>query len=148
MGMYRLVPNWWVQSGAGECKGSRPTLPVHHKTVVLHRSYPAAMHGRPYRYTYIPSRPPLVWGYYHQLAGVQLNKVWLRTLHLVSGVLLLFCVHFGVLCILDFHVRCSTPLSRSLCIYPIWLLNHLVMPSSLCSCCRTFRTRLRNSRLI
>ena len=70
VGMYRLVPNWWVQSGAGECKGSRPTLPVHHTTVVLHRSYPAAMHGRPYRYTYIPSRPPLVWGYYQLLACV------------------------------------------------------------------------------
>ena len=27
LGMYRLEPNWWVQSGAGECKGSRPTLP-------------------------------------------------------------------------------------------------------------------------
>ena len=66
----RLVPNWWVQSGAWECKGSRPTLPVHHTTVVLHRSYPAAMHGRPYRYTYIPSRPPLVWGYYQLLACV------------------------------------------------------------------------------
>ena len=52
------------------CKGSRPTLPAHHTTVVLHRSYPAAMHGRPYRYTYIPSRPPLVWGYYHLLACV------------------------------------------------------------------------------
>ena len=44
VGMYRLVPNWWVQSGAGECKGLRPTLPVHHTTVVLHRSYPAVMH--------------------------------------------------------------------------------------------------------
>ena len=44
LGMYRLEPNWWVQSGAGECKGSRPALPVHHTTVVLHRSYPAAVH--------------------------------------------------------------------------------------------------------
>ena len=44
VGMYRLVPNWWVQSCAGECKGLRPALPVHHTTVVLHRSYPAAMH--------------------------------------------------------------------------------------------------------
>ena len=24
LGMCRLEPNWWVQSGAGECKGSRP----------------------------------------------------------------------------------------------------------------------------
>ena len=24
LGMLRLEPNWWVQSGAGECKGSRP----------------------------------------------------------------------------------------------------------------------------
>ena len=44
VGMYRLVPKWWVQSGAGECKGLRPALPVHHTTVVLHRSYPAAVH--------------------------------------------------------------------------------------------------------
>ena len=44
VGMYRLVPNWWVQPGAGECKGSRPALPVHHTTVVLHHSYPAAVH--------------------------------------------------------------------------------------------------------
>ena len=44
VGMYQLVPNWWVQSGAGECKGLRPALPVHHTTVVLHRSFPAAMH--------------------------------------------------------------------------------------------------------
>ena len=44
VGMYRLVPNWWVQSGAGECKGSRLALPVYYTTVVLHRSYPAAMH--------------------------------------------------------------------------------------------------------
>ena len=41
--MYRLVPNWWVQSGAGGCKGSRPALPVHHTTVVLHCSYPAVV---------------------------------------------------------------------------------------------------------
>ena len=47
VGMYRLVPNWWVQSGAGECKGSRTALPVHHTTVVLHRSYPAAVHILP-----------------------------------------------------------------------------------------------------
>ena len=26
--------------------------------------------GQPYRYTYIPSRPPLVWGYYHLLGCV------------------------------------------------------------------------------
>ena len=44
MGMYRLVPNWWVQSGAGECKGLRPALLVHHTTAVLHRSCPTAMH--------------------------------------------------------------------------------------------------------
>ena len=44
VGMYQLVLNWWVQSGAGECKGSRPALPIHHTTVVLHRSYLAAMH--------------------------------------------------------------------------------------------------------
>ena len=24
LGMHRLEPNWWVQSGAGECKGLRP----------------------------------------------------------------------------------------------------------------------------
>ena len=44
LGMYRLEPNWWVQSGVGECKGSHPALTVHHTTVVLHRSYPAAVH--------------------------------------------------------------------------------------------------------
>ena len=44
VGMYQLVLNWWVQSGVGECKGSRPALPVHHRTVALHRSCPAAMH--------------------------------------------------------------------------------------------------------
>ena len=37
--------------------------------------------GRPYRYTYIPSQPPLVWGYYHLLGCVLLNKVKSRTLH-------------------------------------------------------------------
>ena len=26
------------------CKGLRPALPVHHTTVVLHHSYPAAVH--------------------------------------------------------------------------------------------------------
>ena len=44
LGMYRLEPNRWVQSGAGECKGSRPALPIHHTTVVLHRSYPAVVY--------------------------------------------------------------------------------------------------------
>ena len=45
---------------------------------------------------------------YHWVGGtiitigrVYLHKVSLRTLHLVSGVLLRFCVHFGVLCILE-----------------------------------------------
>ena len=42
--MYQLVPNWWVQSGVGECKGSCLALPVHHTTVVLHRSYPVVVH--------------------------------------------------------------------------------------------------------
>ena len=56
VGMYRLVPNWWVQSGAGECKGSRPALPVHHTTVVLHRSYPAANAYAVHIGIYIPRR--------------------------------------------------------------------------------------------
>ena len=44
LGTYRLESNWWVQSGAGECKGLRSALPVRHVAVVLHRSYPAAVH--------------------------------------------------------------------------------------------------------
>ena len=43
LGMYQLEPNWWVQSCAGECKGSCPALSICHTTVVLHRSYPDAM---------------------------------------------------------------------------------------------------------
>ena len=35
---------------------------------------------RPYRYTYIPSRLPLVRGYYHYLGCVKMHKVRLRTL--------------------------------------------------------------------
>ena len=42
VGMYRLDPNWWDQSGAGECKGSRPALPLARTTVEVHRSYTAA----------------------------------------------------------------------------------------------------------
>ena len=43
-----IVPE--VFAGLGElvqdshCKGSHPALPVHHTTVVLHRSYPATVH--------------------------------------------------------------------------------------------------------
>ena len=44
LGMYRLEPNCWVQSGAEECKGLRPALPLHHTTMVLHHSYPDAVH--------------------------------------------------------------------------------------------------------
>ena len=65
VGMYQLVHNWWVQSDAGECKGSRPALPVHHKTVVLHRSYPAAVHMPSIGvYMYLDGNH-WVWGYYH-----------------------------------------------------------------------------------
>ena len=44
LGMHQLEPNKWDESGVGECKGSLPALPTHHTTVVLHRSYPAAVH--------------------------------------------------------------------------------------------------------
>ena len=65
VGMYRLEPNWWVQSGAGECKGSRPALPFHHTTVVLRCSYPAAVH-RPSTEVYIYlGGHHWTWGYNH-----------------------------------------------------------------------------------
>ena len=74
VGMYRLVPNWWVQSGAGECKGSRPALPVHHTTVVLHRSYHAACILRPYRYTYTQADTTgLGVPYYHWSCVIELG---------------------------------------------------------------------------
>ena len=44
LGMQQLEPKWWVQSGAGECKGSHPAQPIHQTTVVLHCSYPVAVH--------------------------------------------------------------------------------------------------------
>ena len=66
LGMYRLEPNWWVQSGAGECKGSRPTLPIHRTTVVLHRSYPAAMHMPSIEVYIYPDGTHWTWGYYHR----------------------------------------------------------------------------------
>ena len=44
LGMYLLESNWWVPPGAGEYKGSHPAWPVCHTTVVLHRSYTAAVH--------------------------------------------------------------------------------------------------------
>ena len=51
LGMYRLKPNWWAQSSA-ECKGLRPALPIHHTTVVLHRSYHVAVHMPSMGYIY------------------------------------------------------------------------------------------------
>ena len=63
LGMCRLEPNWWVQSGAGECKGSRPALPIHHTTVVLHCSYHAVVY-RPSTGVYIYlGGHHWVWGY-------------------------------------------------------------------------------------
>ena len=70
VGMYRLQPNWWVQSGAGECKGLRPALPIHHTTVVLRCSYPAAVH-RPSAEVYIYlCGHHWTWGYNHSSALV------------------------------------------------------------------------------
>ena len=65
MGMYQLVLNWWVQYGAGECKGSCPALPVHHKTVVLHYSYPNAVYTPPIETYICPDGHHWTWEYYH-----------------------------------------------------------------------------------
>ena len=59
LGMYRLEPNWRVQSGVGECNGSCPALPIHHTTVVLHRSYPAVVHMPSIGGIYIPRWRPM-----------------------------------------------------------------------------------------
>ena len=52
-GMYRLEPNWRVQSGVGKCKGLRPALPIYYTTVLLHLSYSAAVHMPSIGYIYI-----------------------------------------------------------------------------------------------
>ena len=81
LGMYRLEPNWWVQSGAGECKGLRSALPVHHTTVVLRCSYPAVVHMPSLGvYIYLDG-DHWVWGYYYTIGAVQLHKVCARTLY-------------------------------------------------------------------
>ena len=72
VGMYRLDPKWWDQSGAGECKGSCPALPPGHTTVEVHRSYPAAVPQPTLEvYIYLGGWPP-VWGvfYLQYLSGV------------------------------------------------------------------------------
>ena len=51
-GKYQLEPNWWVQSGVGECKGLCPALLIHHTKVVLHRSYPDKVHMPSIGYIY------------------------------------------------------------------------------------------------
>ena len=64
LGMYRLEPNWWVQSGAGECKGSRPALPIHHNSgtaLKLPCCGVYAIHGV---YIYLDG-DNWTWGYYH-----------------------------------------------------------------------------------
>ena len=82
-GMYRLEPNWWVQSGAGECKGSRPALPFHHTTVVLRCSYPAAVH-RPSTGVYIYlGGHHWTWGYNH--SSVLVIKVRKHIYNLTNG---------------------------------------------------------------
>ena len=84
VGMYRLEPNWWVQSGAGECKGSRPALPIHHTTVVLHCSYPAAVH-RPSTEVYIYlGGHHWTWGYNH--SSVLVNKVGKHSYNLTFSI--------------------------------------------------------------
>ena len=63
-----------VQTGRGGCKGSRPTLPVHHTTVVLHRSYTAAVYMPSigvYRYL---DGDHWVWGYHHTIGAMCLHK--------------------------------------------------------------------------
>ena len=106
VGMYRLVPNWWVQSGAGECKGSRPALPIHHTTVVLRCSYPAAVH-RPSTGVYIYlGGHHWTWGYNHSSALV--FKVRMLVYNLTNGfgsfVLILR------VCVSTLLVYCSAPL--------------------------------------
>ena len=66
---------WWAQSGARECKGSRPALHIYHTTVVLHPSGPAAVHTPSIGvYTFLDSGHR-VWGYYSTIGGVYLHKV-------------------------------------------------------------------------
>ena len=75
LGMYRLEPNWWVQSGAGECQGSRPALPVRYTTVVPHHSYPDVVHMPSIGIHIYLDGDHWVWGYYHTVGAVCLYKV-------------------------------------------------------------------------
>ena len=68
----------------GEYNGSRHALPIHHTTVVLHRSYPVAVHMPSIGvYIYLDD-VHWVWGYYYTIGAVYLYKVKVRTLHLGS----------------------------------------------------------------
>ena len=86
LGMNRLEPNWWVHSGAGECKGSRPALPVHYTTVVLHRRYPAVVHMLSIGvYIYLDG-DHWVWGYHHTIGAVYLYKVCTSARHRIPAI--------------------------------------------------------------
>ena len=91
VGMYRLDPNWWDQSGAGECKGSCPALPPAHTTVEVHCSYTAAV-PQPTLEAYIclGGWPP-VWGVLPTVpewSGVKGYKVVrFKTLHCLKDII-------------------------------------------------------------
>ena len=62
LGMCRLEPNWWVQSGAGECKGSRPCSacsPYNSRAAMQLRS---CMQQATHRCIYMHRWQPTGWG--------------------------------------------------------------------------------------
>ena len=90
----------------GCCKGSRPALPIHHTTVVLRCSYPAAVH-RPSTGVYIYlGGHHWTWGYNH--SSVLVFKVRRHLYNLTNGfgsfVLILR------VCVSTLLVYCSAPL--------------------------------------
>ena len=107
------------------CKGSRPALPIHHTTVVLRCSYPAAVH-RPSTGVYIYlGGHHWTWGYNH--SSVLVIKVRRQVYNLTNGfgsfVLILrvcVCRRFWY----TVQLRCCTPLLTEYTIPP-WLGTNL-----------------------
>ena len=92
-GYNHRVGEWQTQANnnngmiGAKCKGSHPTLPFHHTTVVLRCSYPAAVH-RPSTGVYIYlGGHHWTWGYNHSSVLVFKVRMLVHiTLQMVSGV--------------------------------------------------------------